>query len=244
MERAAMSDDPWLRESVGVLFHDRVDAGRQLARVLDRLRDPELIVLGLPRGGVVVAAEVARELGAPFDAIAVRKVGHPLQPEYALGAVTSSGGVYVRDRSTLSDEELADAIRAAQVGADMLDRVLHPASNAVGLGGKKALVVDDGLATGATMVAALRSVRAAGAAAVIAASPVAAAQSAPAVRAEADETVFLYELAHFWSVGAWYETFDQVEDDVVIRLLAEGKDRRPAADNQAHARSEPRARGS
>lgn len=239
-----MSDDAWLFDSVGVLFDDREDAGRQLAPVLDRLRDPELVVLGLPRGGVVVAAEIARELGAPLDAIAVRKVGHPLQPEYALGAVTSSGGVYVRDRSTLSDEELADAIQAARVGSVELDRILHPAGKAIELGAKKALVVDDGLATGATMVAALRSVREAGASAVIAASPVAAAQGAPSVRAEADETVFLYELAHFWSVGAWYETFDQVEDDVVIRLLAEGKDRRPAADNEAQAPSEPRARGS
>jgi putative phosphoribosyl transferase len=239
-----VSDDAWDSDSVGVLFHDREDAGRQLARVLEQFRGPELVVLGLPRGGVVVAAEVARELDAPLDAIAVRKVGHPLQPEYALGAVTPAGGVFVRDRSSLSEDELGDAIRAAQVAAGKLDRALHPSETPLGLAGRRVLAVDDGLATGATMIAAVRSVRASGAAEVIAAAPVAAAQSAPTVRAEADDAVFLHELDHFWSVGSWYEVFDQVEDDVVIDLLGESQNRRAPADNEAHAPPEPPARGS
>jgi putative phosphoribosyl transferase len=213
--------DVWTRDPVGILFRDREDAGRKLARALERLRGPDLVVLGLPRGGVVVAAEVARELDAPLDAVAVRKIGHPLQPEYALGAVSASGRVYVRDRAGLTEQELAGAVEAARSRALQLDDLLHGERAPVELAGKRALVVDDGLATGATMVAALRAVRDAGAAQVLAAAPLAAAQSTPSIRAEADEAVFLYELTHFWSVGSWYERFDQTPDEHVIRLLGE-----------------------
>jgi predicted phosphoribosyltransferase len=219
--RSEGMSDVWTRDPVGVLFRDREDAGRQLAHVLERLRGRDLVVLGLPRGGVVVAAEVARELDAALDAVAVRKVGHPLQPEYALGAVSASGRVYVRDQAGLSEEELAGAVEVARARAIELDGLLHGQRAAVELAGKRALVVDDGLATGATMIAALRAVRDAGAARVLAAAPVAAAQSTPSIRVEADEAVFLYELAHFWSVGSWYERFDQTPDEHVIRLLGD-----------------------
>jgi putative phosphoribosyl transferase len=229
VDRQAMSD-VWTWDPVGVLFRDREDAGRQLARALEAVRGPDLVVLGLPRGGVVVAAEVARRLDAPLDAVAVRKVGHPRQPEYALGAVTAwpagepgqkERGVYVRDGGGLTDEELAQAVEETRTRAVELDELLHAERPPIELAGKHALLVDDGLATGATMIAALRAVRHAGTTRVLAAAPVAAAQSTPSIRPEADEAVFLHELAPFWSVGSWYERFDQVSDEQVIRLLAE-----------------------
>ena len=210
-----------------MLLRDRRDAGKQLARLLEPFRGAESVVVGLPRGGVVVAAEVASELGAPLDTVAVRKVGHPLQPEYALGAVTAGGGVYVRSRDGVTEDQLADAIAAAVVRAEELDKALHAASGPVPIGGKTVILVDDGLATGATMLAAVRWAREAGAARVVAAVPVAAAQSAAIVRKEADELLCLHELERFWSVGSWYERFDQVEDEEVIRLLAAGHGDRP-----------------
>jgi putative phosphoribosyl transferase len=210
------------------LFADRRDAGRVLATALEAERGPDTVVVGLARGGVEVAAEVARALGAPLDAVAVRKVGHPWQPEYGIGAVTPGGGVYVRGPDGLSDEELADVVAKTQAKAAALDASLHAEHPALGLSGKTALLVDDGLATGATMIAALRWARAEGAARVVAALPVAAAASLGAIRAEADEVVCPHALDAFLAVGVWYESFGQLSDGDVIGLLEENRPREPA----------------
>jgi putative phosphoribosyl transferase len=176
------------------LFADRRDAGRALARELEHERDREPVVVGLARGGVVVAAEVARVLEAPLDVVAVRKVGHPWQPEYGIGAVTPGDGVYVRGPDGLTEEQLAAAVEQAKAKAALLDRRLHAEEGPLALEGKTVLVVDDGLATGATMIAALRWAKGAGAARVVAAVPVAAAES-----------------------------LDQVDDVEVVRLLRESR---------------------
>lgn len=203
----------------GPLFRDRVEAGRLLAAELQEAAAPEAVVFGLARGGVVVAAEVASALGAPLDALAVRKIGHPFQPEYAIGAVTPDDGVYLRAHDGLTDEQVAEAVAGAQAKAAALDARLHEHVPRLDPSGRTVIVVDDGLATGATMIAALRQARNKGAAAVVAAVPVAPTETAALVRKEADELVCLHELDFFGAVGVWYERFEQVSDERVLQLL-------------------------
>ena len=205
------------------LFLDRRDAGRRLAVELEPERRVDLIVVGLAHGGVETAAEIARALDAPLDAVAVRKVGHPLQPEYAIGAVTPDGDEHVRAHDGLSDEEVAEAVREASARAMELDARIHAEHTALELTGKTVVLVDDGLATGATMIAAVRWARSAGAGRVVVAVPVAALESLLRVQREADAVVCLYPLERFGAVGLWYGSFDQLSDRDVSRLLADNR---------------------
>ena len=209
-------------------FRDRREAGRALAGALGAARRSDGVVVALARGGVVVADEVARELGLALDVLAVRKVGHPLQPEYAIGAVAPGrGGVYVRASEGLTEAEIVAAVERALAASEELDRRLHGRRAPVDVEGREVVLVDDGLATGATMVAAIRWARGQGARRVVAAVPVAAAQSAVLIRSEADELVCPYELEQYGSVGVWYEQFTQVGNDEVIRILGEAAARAP-----------------
>jgi putative phosphoribosyl transferase len=158
-----------------------------------------------------------------LDVVAVRKVGHPWQPEYALGAVTPDGGVYVRGSDGLTDAEVARAVEHARMEAARLDRVLHAEQEPCRLAGGTAVMVDDGLATGATMIAALRWARAGGAARVVGAVPVGAVETLERVRREADNVVCVHPRSPFWAVGLWYASFEQVDDAEVARLLAENR---------------------
>jgi predicted phosphoribosyltransferase len=212
-----------LPAGAGPLYADRHDAGRALAAVLEGERGPDLVVVGLARGGVEVAAEVARALAAPLDVVAVRKIGHPWQPEYGIGAVAPGNGVFVRSRDGLTEDQLARAVDETKAEAVELDRRLHAEHPALDLGGRTVLLVDDGLATGATMIAALRWARAAGAARVVAAVPVAAPASLASIPAEASEVVCLHAPRGFFAVGPWYRSFRQVDDDTVIRLIADNR---------------------
>ncbi len=211
-----------------VLFADRRDAGRVLARALADEQRPGAVAVGLARGGVVVAAEVAHALGLPLDVVAVRKVGHPWQPEYALGAVAPGGGVYIRDPGGLGEAELARQVDAALARAAELDRTLHAGREPVPLAGRSCLLIDDGLATGATMIAAIRWARSRGAARVVAAAPVGALQSAAQLRREADAVVCPNALADLVAVGLWYRAFDQIGDAEVIALLESARVETPA----------------
>ena len=207
---------------MGALFRNRLDAGRHLAAALERTDLADAVVVGLARGGVTVAAEVARRLSLPLDVVAVRKIGYPFQPEYAIGAVTpGAGGVYLRSDEGLGDSELRHLIEQARAKADALDRILHESHRPLDLLGKTAVLVDDGLATGATMMAAVRWARSQGAGRVVVAVPVGAAQSANALRREADEVVCPYEKLLFGAVGVWYDVFTQVGNDEVVALLDE-----------------------
>ena len=190
-----------------------------LARSFEDERHPDLIVVGLARGGVPVAAEIARVLRVPLDAVAVRKVRHPRQPEYAIGAVTPLGGIFLRSRNGLSESQVALAVSEAQRSAEELDRRLHALGPPPDLAGRRALVVDDGLATGATMVAAVRWARSRGASHVVAAAPVGSTQGVALLRRETDLVVCPYELSGFDSVGRWYCDFSQIDDAEVVRLL-------------------------
>jgi putative phosphoribosyl transferase len=216
--RAQEQDDT----RVSTLFHDRAEAGRALAVALARVDLGDAVVVGLARGGVAVAAEVARALSLPLDALAVRKIGYPSQPEYGIGAVTpGKDGVYVRSDEGLGEDELGRAIGKARAAAEALDAVLHERSRPAELGGRTALLVDDGLATGATMVAAVRWARAQGAARVVVGVPVGAVESARVLQLEADEVICLYAQRHFGAVGFWYGRFAQIETDEVLALLDE-----------------------
>jgi putative phosphoribosyl transferase len=211
------------------LFFDRTDAGRQLGDALQDERGRDTVVVGLARGGVQVAAEVARALEAPLDVVAVRKVRHPWQPEYALGAVTPGGGAYVRGSNGLTEEQLAQVVAAVKEQALELDRRLHARRPSMSLERKTAILVDDGLATGATMTAAARWAKAARAGRVVAAVPVAAAASARLLRQEVDDVVALDTPRRLFAVAAWYVRFPQIEDDDVLQLLDDAVRRQEAA---------------
>lgn len=201
------------------VFRDRLHAGAVLARALDQKVDEDAIVVGLARGGVVLAARIARALGLPLDFVAVRKVTHPLQPEYALGAVAPGAQVYVRARNGLTDDQLAAAVALAQRKARALDRKLRGARLQPSFAGRTALLVDDGLATGATMIAAARWAIERGAGRVIAAAPVGAQEAIDLVRREADDVVCPYTADDLGAVGLCYLNFPEVDDEDVAELL-------------------------
>ena len=180
----------------------------------------DAVVIGLARGGVPVAAGVAEILDLPLDAVAVRKIGHPWQPEYALGAVAPGrDGIFVRSHDGLDERLLGAAIARAKASAEELDGVLHERRPALDLRGKTALLVDDGLATGATMVAAVRWARSRGAARVVVAVPVGAREAVHFLRREADRVICLSEPEVFGAVGFWYEVFAQVGEAQVLAML-------------------------
>jgi len=208
-------------------FANREEAGQQLGEALRRSVAPRPtppLVLGLPRGGVPVAAAVAAALGAPLDVLVVRKVGVPGQPELAMGAV-AGGGIEARNAQVL--ELLPDAARqfervAAQERAEVArrERAYRGARPPLTLAGRCIVLVDDGIATGSTMEAAVRACRASGAQRIVVAAPVAAPEALAALRLLADEVVCLMEPAAFVAVGRWYDSFPQLEDDDVRRCLA------------------------
>lgn len=218
----------WTGESGWGGFRDRTDAGRRLADLLSDYRDREgLVVLGLPRGGVPVAYEVALALDAPLDIFVVRKLGVPGHPELAMGAI-ASGGVRVVNERVLEDLELPDSAIASVAATEQktLERQeieLRGESRAEveKLRDRPVIVVDDGLATGASMRAAVLALKAQGVAEIVAAVPVAAAPTVEALEEEVDAVVCALTPYPFRSVGEWYDDFEQVSDREVRYLLAE-----------------------
>ncbi len=211
----------------GVLgFKDRYDAGRRLAALLEQSRREHPVVVGIPRGGVPVAAEVARALGAPLDVAVVRKIGAPRNPEYAIGAL-AEGGVHVLSEEAVHALRLTEDARTAliaQVQGELEQRLrrYRGARAPIELTGRTAILVDDGLATGRSALAAVRSLRRRGAARVILAVPVAARLSAQSLSDEADEVVCVEMPDDLWAVGYWYQDFNPTTDAEVAALLAAG----------------------
>lgn len=221
-------------------FTDRRAAGRQLAGAVAGLGlRPPVVVLGLPRGGVPVAFEVARALRAPLDVMPVRKVGMPGQPELALGAI-AAGGVIVRQPLRYAGygpdaQEFAALAEHERGELERRERLYRAGRPPLELTGKTAVLVDDGLATGATMLAAVRAARQAGAAAVVAAAPVASDEAAALIGAECDAIAILGIPPALQAVGEWYLDFGQVEDREVRELLQDSE-RKPFGRLRAAAR--------
>jgi putative phosphoribosyl transferase len=211
------------------LFRDRTEAGRLLGELLRGCGLDGGVVVGLARGGVEVAAKVAEALGAPLDALAVRKVGHPWQPEYAIGAVTPDGTVYVRGHDGLTDEQVDAAVEHGQAAARELDARIHAERLALSLAGETVILVDDGLATGATMRVSVLWARKAEAARVLVAVPVAAPDSVVAIANDADGVFCLLRPDFLAAVGFWYDDFGQVSDERVAALLESARVRLSAA---------------
>lgn len=205
------------------LFANRSAAGRELAAALLPLGLDDPIVLALPRGGVPVGYEVAHQLGAPLDVLVVRKVGAPDQPELAIGAV-GAAGVTVADESTMglvgvSPDSFAALARAEQGEVERRDRMFREGEPPLDLRGRHAILVDDGLATGATMQAAVEVARRLGAAQIVVAVPVGAPEACERLAARADRVVCLFTPDAFVAVGYWYQDFAQTDDTEVQRLL-------------------------
>lgn len=209
-------------------FADREEAGRKLAerlrelRAAGRLPDP-VVVLALPRGGVPVGASIARALGAPLDVLVVRKIGAPGAPEFAIGALTCDEEPYFETRAVeslgLGPRELAGLVERERTEARRRRSLYRRGRTAPLLADRCVVVTDDGLATGATARAALRSARAGRPARLVLAVPVGSAQAVGTLGAEADEVVCLSTPAGFDSVGEWYDDFAQLTDAEVIAAL-------------------------
>jgi putative phosphoribosyl transferase len=222
-------------------FKDRSDAGRQLAAALASYKDQQPVILALPRGGVPVAARVAAALEAPLDLILVRKIGVPFQPELAMGAVVDGGapiivrnedvirlaGIEEAEFKVICDSELAEIERRRQRYLGSRERV--------DVAGRTAIVIDDGVATGATTRAALRATRMRNPKKLVLAVPVAPTESLAELRSDADEVICLEDHEFFGAIGFYYADFNQVADEEVIELLRRFSAQKPTDAKQPAA---------
>jgi putative phosphoribosyl transferase len=213
-------------------FHDRRDGGRRLSTLLRRYADrPRTVVLGLPRGGVVPAVEIASALRLPVDVIISRKLGAPGNPELAIGAVAEGGEPHLnQDALALTDASEAYVAEEVERQRGEIARRQQRFRNGRSLSLPEratVILVDDGVATGSTAIAAIRALRQQGIARLVLAIPVAPVATAAALGGMVDELVLLATPEPFWAVGQFYEDFQQVSDDEVVRLLARSATERP-----------------
>ena len=207
-----------------MIFKDRIEAGKSLAEKLTALQiKPPLIVLGLPRGGVIVAHEIAQKLKAPLDIIVPRKIGAPFSPELAIGAITEDGSLLLNQEMVKSlriEKDYIDQASAKEKKEAQRRLNKYRAGRAsLDLKDKTVIITDDGIATGATMQAALRSIRSQNAKKIIVAVPVLPPDTKAIIEKECDELVFLGQPADFGAIGMFYEKFDQTTDEEVIAIM-------------------------
>jgi len=211
------------------LFADREDAAQRLAQALSQYRGKHPLVLAIPRGAVPMGRILAQELEGELDVVLVRKLGAPFNPEFAIGAIDESGWTYLSDERAGADDAYLRDEKSAQL--DIMHarrRAYTPGRGPIDPAGRVAIVVDDGLATGATMIAALHAVRARKPARLVCAVPVAARDSLRLVAPNADETVCLYQPEDFFAVSRFYASFPQVEDEQVVAALRASDEARAA----------------
>ena len=215
-------------------FHNRTEAGQILAEKLSTyLNQPDMLVLGLPRGGVPVAAEVAKKLHAPLDVFIVRKLGLPDHPELAMGAI-ATGGVRVFNGNVVNSlripDEVIDAVSAREfTELQRREKAYRDDLPPPEVEGKTVILVDDGIATGSTMLVAIAALQQLNAARIVVASPVIAAATHYNIQRAADEVVAVMVPEDFYAVGQWYEDFSETRDDEVRQLLTDANRRAQAA---------------
>lgn len=206
---------------VFTLFKDRQEAGRKLALILEDFKNQDAIVLALPRGGVVVGAEVARALNLPLDIVVTRKIGSPESEEYAIGAIDINGdGVWNEaELGDVNKEWLDKEIEKEKQEAQRRWNSYRSQRGELDLKNKIAILVDDGIATGLTMRAAIRYAKKISAQKVVVATPMASQKVIDEIKEEANEVRVLETPSFFWAIGQFYENFPQVEDEEVINIL-------------------------
>lgn len=205
-----------------MLFRDRQEAGEKLAEGLTEYKNAvDVVVLGLPRGGVVVAYEVAKKLNLPLDIVVPRKIGAPMNPEYAIGAITESGDAVLNEAEAamVNQEWLQREMFKEKEEAERRLKIYRGGRAPLDLQGKRVIIIDDGVATGWTMRAAIKSVKTKGSKEIIVAVPHGAADSLEILKKEADEVVALFVPEWYGAVGAFYEDFSQTSDGEVINLM-------------------------
>lgn len=204
-----------------MIFRDREDGGARLAEALARYKNTDVVVYGLPRGGVVTAKVVAAALGAPLDLVITRKLRHPHQPEYAVGAIAEDGQVVLNEHEVASlPREWLEREQREQLREAKRRRIAYLGDQApLPVKGKTAILVDDGIATGYTMKAAVLAIRRLQPAQVVVAAPVAPPEVAARFADIADELVVPYTPEGFYAIGQFYAEFDQVEDRDVVALM-------------------------
>lgn len=209
-------------------FKDRADAGRKLIpKLLKYKNNPDAIIIGLPRGGVITAFEIAQELRLPLDIVVPRKIGAPNNPELAVGALTEDGiplfNDYLMERLGLVKDDVKEIIAEEKQEAQRRLALYRGNRTPLNLDNKIAILVDDGIATGATMGAAIASARARGAKKVIVAVPVSSSDVIKKIKKEVDEFICLYVPEILWGIGAFYDNFAQTKDEEVIERMEQAK---------------------
>ena len=210
---------------MSVIFSNREEAGERLAAALDDLKGEDVVVLGIPRGGVVVARQVAKALDAQLDIVVTKKIGAPEEPEFAIGAVTQEGEVVLNEQAIklLGIEPSYLKSEAARLAQEVKERTARFRGDrpSLQLKGRMVVIVDDGVATGSTVSAAVRSARRQGPSSVVVAVPVAPEEAVMELSKEADRVVCLATPEPFFAIGQFYEDFDQVQDEDVRAILDE-----------------------
>lgn len=207
-----------------MLFKDQVSAGEELAKNLREYKNKKAVILAIPRGGVATGYGLAKKLNLPLDVIVTRKIGAPDNPELAIGAVgETKGSLWVNKKLVsqlgVSQNYLQSEIKIQKLEIKRRERIYRKEKKPLNLKNKIVILVDDGIATGATMIAAVREIRNMGPQKVVVAIPVAPPETVEELKKEADEVVCLQTPRLFFAVGQWYENFKQYSDEEVIKLL-------------------------
>lgn len=206
------------------MFEDRLDAGKKLAEKLKDFRDKNIIILAIPRGGVVVGSQVAQSLNAPLDVIIARKLGYTYQPELGIGAISENGAIFLDKENIeeldVSDEELERIKNKEEEELRRRIQIYRKGRSLPKLKGKTVILVDDGLATGVSAKAAISTIKKEGAEKITLAIPVCSTQTAKEIREKVDSLICVLSTNHLQAVGEYYKNFEQVSDEKVLEILS------------------------